>query len=589
MQILIDSFPDDNVRRYVAAIGSTTKARNPQVRILLKPLEGDTDKVSIHRVSLPELDIVRQGSIWKGQAQTKEFYNYKRRVVEETFHINLSEADQTIKTLREVFAEVGYKNFSLPFNKPDGNGKFIYLDLWFKNATYNAIKIGGIEVIISSLETLTATYAPSRKELRRMIMTYSRDDLLQHYLELDNCVYNKDTNECILYPKVSAGDSSFIFLAHLYCDSYVKQVYDNTQMSLEKASLDKSNRPYPDRYPEIKPYHKSELSFSASGIWLDEAKKTFLVLRVNECYAPATLKVRIVETVDKKIRGLADDGLPGENPAGNNTRTITAPNKLKLRTGRSPGKSKRAIYMISEIQSHVNQGTVVRQTDVEFLESDDDEDRNERVNVLVPDLEEINAATGEPVTNPKGIIRQFRTVETASYKVSQLSVVSDVISALRTLAADSDYGLVDLSFLDRYGNQHNAETRISLQSYGSVDDAWVRKNDQIRSVVLMQLSLKNEESFYYIFEIDRVAPSDNFTGLTIKSTEKISAQKINLIIEHVVSQEGRKINVNQLSEKVNQNNYFTVTSFKHKKGGMSWVDKIEGVIADRFGFLRRDD
>lgn len=587
MQISIDSFPEDNVRRYVAAIGATTKAKNPQVRILLKPLEGDTDKVTVHRVSLPELDIVRHGSIWKGQSQTKEFYNYKGIVVEETFNINLSVADQKIKTLREVSAEVGYKSFSLPFNKPDDKGKLTYVGGWFNNATYNAIKQGGVEVILSSLETLTATYAPTRKELRRMIMTYPSDELLQRYLDLDKCVYNEDTNECILHPKVSAGDSSFIFLAHLYCDSYVKEVYDNTQMSLEKASLDKSNKPYPDRYPEIKPYHQSELNFSASGIWLDEAKKTFLVLRVNESYAPATLKVRIVETIEKKIRGLADDGLPGTGPTGNNTRTITAPGKLKVKTGRSPAKGKRGIYMISEIQSHVNEGTIIRQTDVEFVESEDDDERDETVTVLNPGLEEINAASGEPVTNPKGVIRQFRTVETASYKMSQLSVVSDVIAGLRVLVADQGYGLDNLSFLDGNGNQSAAETKICLQAYGSTDDAWIKKNDKFRSVVLMQLSLKNENSFYYIFEIDRVAQGDNFRGLTIKSTHKISVSKIRRIIEHVVSRKGRSIDVNELSERIDDNNYFTVKAFKHNKGGLSWADKIEGVIAERFGFIRR--
>lgn len=590
MRISIDAFPNDDTERYVAAIGAVKKSNNPLVAVLLNSTSKKlTAPPIVHHVSLPELDVVRHGSIWLGQAHTGHFHPIKNRVVEEEFNINLSSNAVRTKTLREINSELGYKNFSIPYNERTEHNKPTYNDFWFKDATYNVIPCGHVNVIVSSLEVLTATYAPTRKELRRMIMAQPRYvELLKHYLDLEKCSYNSITNECILYPKISAGDASFIFLAHLYCTDFTKQIYANIHSSLEKVKLDALGKPYPHRYPEIKPYHKGNLTITTDGIWLDDEKQNFLVLRINETYSPDHIKVRVVETSHRKIGDTSDEGLPDESK-NNNTRTVTSPDSLRVKVDRNPAKRKKSVYIISEIQSHVQDGVLVRQTNVEFTASDDDDsgdedNRNETVHVQTPSLEEITASSGEQVTNNKGIIREFRTVDSLNYKISQSTVVNDVISGLVTLSRDNDYGL-ELSFLDTNANPKATETRINLKPFGH-DENWTEKNDKARHAVFMQLKLNEQANFYYICEIERILQSDNFRGLAIETTQKISVETLGYILKHIVNKHGSNFDLELLTKRVDEKKYIKSQSFKHNKGGLVWDKKMEGVIAVKFSYFR---
>lgn len=592
MQISVECFPEDDIKRYVAAIGAVKKAKNPLVTILLNPLPwlklSPKVQPSVHEISIPELDVVRHGSIWKGQVQTGAFYDFNKRATEENFNINLSVENIKTKTLKDILAEIRQKKFRLPPNNNDDRS-IIYNSIWFKEARYNVISFGDINVIVSSLEVLTATYTPTRKELRRKIInTPNYVQLLQEYLELEQCSYNASTKECILYPKIAAGDASFIFLAHLYCSEYTKEIYQNIHNSKELVKLDKYNRPYPHRYPEIKPYHNGNLNFASTGIWLDDQKKFFLVLRINETYAPNHIKVRVVETSKRKIDSTSDDGLPSENSA-NNTRTITSPDRLRIKVDRNPTKRKNGVYMISEIQSHIHDGTIIRQTSIEFTDAEgddggDEDNRAEVVNIITPNFEEINTSSGERVANPSGIIREFRTVDSQSYKISQGTVVNDVISGLLTLAQDKDYGL-ELSFLDENSNPVLNETRINLKNFDN-NNPWTHKNNKDRHVVLMQLKLKNKNNYYYICEIERILQGENFTGLAIESTQKINDVTLQIILRYIISKEGRNIDTTKLTKENIKGNYIITRLFKHNKGGLDWSTKMEGVLAEKLNYLR---
>lgn len=605
MRISIDTFPNDDTERYVAAIGAVKKSKNPLVAVLLNPIsKKPTVPPIVHHVSLPELDVVRHGSIWQGQKHTGDFHSIKNKVVEEVFNIDLSSSVVRTKTLREINSELGYKNFSIPYNERTEDNKPTYNDFWFKDAKYNVIPCGQVNVIVSSLETLTATYAPTRKELRRMIMNQPRYvELLKYYLDLEKCSYDAITNECVLYPKVSAGDASFIFLAHLYCSDFTKRIYENIHSSMEVVKLDASGKAYPHRYPEIKPYHQGNLIVTTAGIWLDDEKKNFLVLRINETYSPDHIKVRVIEASKMTIEGNSDDGLPAK-ATNNNTRTVTSPDSLRVKVDRNPAKRKKSVYMISEIQSHVQKGVLIRQTNVEFIEPDDyygdndndvdndvendegdgDDSRKETVYVKTPELEEINTSSGERVLNPRGVIREFRTVDSKNYKISQSTLVNDVISGLVTLSKDINYGL-ELSFLDDNCNLTTTETRISLKQYGN-DETWTEKNEKTRNVVFMQLRLKDRENFYYICEIERILQNDNYRGLAIETTQKISVQLLSYILKHVVEQKGQTFDEELLTIKVNDKKYIKTQVFKHNKGGLVWDKKMEKVMADKFGYFR---
>lgn len=609
LQVLIDAFPNDNIKRYVAAVGAVSKSQNPHGLVLLKPLlYKESNKVSVHKITIPELDTVRHGSIWDGQKQTSNYYDFREKVVVENFDIDLSIAEQQVETLGHILTRVGKKYFNLPFNEfveveqdkdikvneQDKDSKVKkkprYNSFWFNDARYNVIKFGKAEVIVSGLEVLTATYLPTRKDLRRIILsTPNWRELLRRYLELDKCSYNAKTNECILYPKIPAGDASFIFLAHLYSNPTVQKVYENIHTSYENATCDAAGRPYPIRYPEIKPYHTDRLRFSASGIWLDDEKKYFFVLRIDECYAPDSLKVRVIDEVTKQISNPIDKVPKDDTPKEPYTRTVTSPKNLIINTKRNPSRGKRGAYMISEIQSHVDQGIIVRQTDIVFTPSDDDDDaRTEETFVLLPQLEDIQTSSGEKVTNPKGLIRELRTLDSKSSKIEQMLVVTNVIAGLHILLADPEYGLSKLYFLDETAGTRDPGHRISLLPYKCENDKWVIKEDKARHVYLMQLVLSGASNFYYIIEIERISGNDRFKGLTIESTQRISVSQIKSILDYIVTHEGILMDLSSLNTFQNGRNFFNVTSFKHNKGGLSWEGKLEGVIAERFNYIRKE-
>lgn len=600
MQVLIDDFPKDNIKRYVAAVGAVSKSQNPHGLVILKPLlYKESNNVSVHKITIPELDTVRQGSIWEGQKQTGDNYDFRQKVVVEGFDIDLSNAEQRIETLGHLLNRVGTKYFNLPFNeyvevKQDKDGevkkKPRYNRFWFNDAKYNVIKFGKTEVIVSGLEVLTATYLPTRKDLRRMILsTPNWRDLLHRYLDLDKCSYNAKTNECILYPKIPVGDASFIFLAHLYSSTSVQKVYENIHTSYENATCDSAGRPYPIRYPEIKPYHTDRLKFSASGIWLDDEKKYFFVLRIDECYAPDSLKVRVIDEATKQISNPVDKEPKDDSPKEPCIRTVTSPKKLIINTKRNPSKGKRGAYMISEIQSHVDQNIIVRQTNIVFIPTDDDDDaRTEDTFVERPQLEEIQTSSGDKVTNPKGLIRELRTVDSKSSKIEQMLVVANVISGLNILLADAEYGLSNLYFLDETASTRDSGHRISLLPYKGENDKWVVKEDKTRHAYLMQLVLSGASNFYYIIEIERIAGNEHFKGLTIESTQRISAVQIRSILDYIVTNEGKLVDLSSLNTSQNGKTFLAVTSFKHNKGGLTWEGKLEGVIAERFSYIRKE-
>ena len=239
--------------------------------------------------------------------------------------------------------------------------------------------------------------------------------------------------------------------------------------------------------------------------------------------------------------------------------------------------------MISEIQSHVKRDVIVRQTDVEFIDEpdddeNDDDNRKEKITVYEPVLEDIQTSSGEKVTNEKGLIREFRSKDSRTNRISQMAVVDDVIAGLEELLIDESYGLKNIEFLDKSGELTTNRSRISLQLPDIASGRWNRKDDKIRTIVLIQLKFIFYTNFYYIVEIDRFSENEHFKGLTIESSTKLSQTQIKSLMEEIVKKEGKNITD---KEKV-----ITIKTFKHNKGGMSWAAKVEGLIADKFEIHR---
>jgi len=104
----INSFPDDNKERIIwwygaVSFSSSPDSTTPEVEVTLKIINRKklgknrqlSEKASIHKIALAQLDLVRIGSIWKGRKQTGDVWdNFETHTFEFKF-----QKDQNIECI----------------------------------------------------------------------------------------------------------------------------------------------------------------------------------------------------------------------------------------------------------------------------------------------------------------------------------------------------------------------------------------------------------------------------------------------------------------------------------------------------------
>lgn len=586
-ELVIDEFPSDDIERYVALTGAFTKGLNPESWVLLKATDRTVvPECSVHKISSTELDIARVGSIWEGQKYTGRFYNIKLKVESESFNLNLANAEMSSLDFEKIHDKYKTAKLFLPFNPKLDDGNFTYNEYQFNHSRYVSIKQGDKTVYISAAEMLTATYAPTRKDLRRRILTTESNTLLDQYLDIEKCSYDEEENVCILSPKISLSDSILVFLANLYSDARVRKVHENILSTMQVVTLNNRGKPYPTRYPEVLPYHTDKLEFTASGVWLDTTKSVFLVLRIDECYACESIKVRVIEYVRRK-KPFAESG-EGDSELEPIKRTVVSPKKISVRVKHGNSTGNKALKVMSDIQSHVASGVIIRETLVEYEVDDDPSDDNFKNKTIVigPEQEEINTSSGDEYKNHPGLLTPLQLIDKSHTRLDQCTVVDSVVRGLQDLVDDPNYGLKAIRFFNNSGIHQSEVARVQLNKLIIDERNWLVRDGKPRTLVIINLIFNVQSNkHYYILEVDRFFGKENFKGTVIKMDRKLNIADLKSVLSVIAEKEGSSL-VMPLKA---LNIFSSVEAFVHRKGELNWVSKMEGVIADKLGFTRETE
>ncbi|WP_029936271.1 hypothetical protein [Thiomicrospira pelophila] len=578
--VVIQAFPKDGqeyeVKWYGAVRKNSNFLSNPLVEVAVQ--NTSTNDLYTILVGVTELDALRVGTCWRDGELTRTVTEICGQQLEsKVFEFDFSAKRPDVIDMYERSPEnkerpyIPSPRFKLPFvatNKDESQnlseeGLYRYNTTTYRRAKLNRMKsIDGEEVLISAMETLTGLYTPSRKEIRRLVLTKSKDDILTSQLE----DWGQEGDHYMVKPRTGLGSVPLVFLAYLAQNADVQSVVDNVQETLQIAELDEDRRPYPNRYPEILPYHPRGLKFTATGIWLDNKKTRFLVIRVTSVVAPEEIPVNVYKTLPQNQ----------QNPVGVNGQQVVRQQIIKARethvtASEDPGRLAGRTYILSEIESEVGQGVINTVYEV------DNNENNEPVNFETTQVfqECVQASAGE-VFGTKSRVAQLENED--AERVDQLGVLGDVWNGLNALKDILGSNVCDVSCVKEDGVTTDEFYKINALSVlcarlglrPSDFSGWMKDHGG-RKMLLIQITMSDGYK-RYIVEINRNKGSDTFSGACFM-VDRISSDFIGRLCEHMSA----KKTVIDLKPLLGKEGKFK--PFTHRIGSMEWVEKMGRVLA----------
>ena len=380
-------------------------------------------------VGLPELSIVRIGTIWKNQVRQDSYWN-KYALYEEQIPLSFNlekipakciiykKNDSDKKNLQECNIEDLHSKNSLEFDYDEN----YYASTFVKFTTKD-----GISYIVPSIELLMSTYLPRNKLIRNELILNPMNTLLQSYILDYSCTedeYNIELDKAL-------EKETMVFLAYMMCDKKSKGNISKIWTSLENTHSSGL------KYPFILPYHPKNISFRVSGIWIKD--KLFYVQRIYEPEAPNEIRVNIkctrtISTNDKYEENEVEDLGDGNNKDKPlNTNPINKPVNITPRD--NPGGNVGVKHIVSEVSPNNNQ-----------LNCDVDEEvviiKNENNNKYKKTDVEVDGASSGKLSGKEGSKRIARTIYTVEENPKEIIYIKEVTDALEILK-NNGYPLID--------------------------------------------------------------------------------------------------------------------------------------------------
>jgi hypothetical protein len=395
----ITAFPDDNILRVVWWYGAIRKKEDYPIEVLLVEWGNKSNPdIGTYKVPLTDLDSVRLGSIWQGQYETNEVLSFNDSVVTESFEFDLIKSppiniEFTSTILNTNIPYIPKQFFKLPYPYSNQTKKLLYYPENYNRSRINVLLTkDDKEVLISSIETLTTLYTPSRKDIRERLLS---PKILEDFSKFFNSYSSSESGDeyfVELNPTIEGkiGEEAIVFLAHLALNPRVEVAVDKIHVTIENTTLDKNNKPYPNRYPVIEPPHGDNLKFTADGIWLNENKTRFLVLRVTKFNVMSDKSI----TIRKESRhNNVDDELSSDPNDSTTPRTIQKGKDITIHTEARPNKQSRPHYIKSQVQANLDECTI--RTEIEIVDVDVPPPRKDEPNIVDKDNVDVSSNTPE--------------------------------------------------------------------------------------------------------------------------------------------------------------------------------------------------
>lgn len=573
--VVIESFPKNDKEYLVLWHGAVRKnyslSTNPLVEVLVQELDSGDCYTMI--VGVTELDVIRVATCWvngKKVGTLSEIYG--QQIVNEIFEFDLSTKVPEFIRFGEKLKDnrlIPTKKFNLPFVKFEDAKPSEHFSKYqwpsYQNTRLNKLQsIDNQEVLISSLETLTSLYTPSRKEIRRLILTKSPDYIVNKLIK--KYQKNIDGNYSIETKDQSLGNVPIVFLAYLANEPHVKAVVDWLQDSLEIAGLGKDGKPFINRYPEIKPYHPKGLKFSASGIWLEEQKK-FLVLRVNSVVAPEEITITLNRTITNYEEMDQDTEEPQAQP-----RVIRKARETHVTSNKDPGKNSGESYIMTEVESSVGNGVLTEIYKIDIEENNEPK----QLEYSQKTQETVEASAGE-VFGTQSRVAKLEN-QTQDEFLDQLNVLRGVWQGLCALPALPNTNVQEVVCLTENGYPTSEFYRINVLSIliannliGLIksNEKWLKKFGG-RKILIVQVTMI-DGSKRFILEVERTARNESYQGVYFTQSF-VGKQFINEVCQHLPS--------DRILVKISSLVRGKCERFLHRKGkNEEWYQKMSRLLA----------
>lgn len=574
--VVIESFPKNDKEYLVLWHGSVRKnssfSSNPLVEVLVQELE--TSDCFTMLVGVTELDILRVATSWINGKRSKVLSKiYGQTIVNKVFEFDLSTQVPEFVNFGEKIDDnyrlIPVRKFNLPFVKPEdaklseGFSKYYWSS--YQNTRLNRLKsIDGEEVLISSLETLTGLYTPSRKEIRRLILTKSPDEIVSQFIKQHH--KNADGHYFIETKDTSLGSVPNVFLAYLAHNPHVQSVVDWLQDSLEIADTDKNGKPFVNRHPEIKPYHPKGLKFSASGIWLENQKR-FLVLRVNSVVAPEEIPITVKQTITN-YQGVSQHFEAHQTQ----TRVIRKSRETHVTSDEDPGRHAGDSYIITEVESSVGDGVLTEVYEVDVQENN--EPRHFEYTHRYQEM--VRASSGE-VFGTQSRVAKLEN-QTHDEFLDQLNVLRGVWQGLCVLPTMPNTNVQEVVCLKENGSTTTEFYRINvlnilrannLKMLIKSNEKWLKKFGG-RKILLIQVTMLDGSKRFFL-EVERTDRNESYQGVYFTQCF-VEQQFINEVCQYLPSDKILANIASLIKGKCER--------FPHRKGkNEEWYQKMSRLLA----------
>ena len=225
--IKIESFPRDDRIYVITGYGGFIKNYHtsidiPLVNVQMGLVENDCliKNILTCLVGLPELSIVRIGTIWKNQVRQESYWN-KYELYEEKISLSFNLEKMPAKCI------IYKKNSSDKKNLQECNiedlsnnnfSEFDYDEDYYGSTFVKFTTMDGISYIVPSIELLMSTYLPRNKLIRNELILNPMSTVLQNYI-LD---YSCTEDEYYIELDKALEKETMVFLAYMMCNKKSK-------------------------------------------------------------------------------------------------------------------------------------------------------------------------------------------------------------------------------------------------------------------------------------------------------------------------------------------------------------------------------
>ena len=555
--VKIEGLPLDNKIYVIVSYEGISKNYSfstdiPTVAISLGIVEGNKliKNILTCIVGVPELSIVRIGTIWKNQTRLDGYWTeYSGYVEDMQLTFDLKKRPATISRCEKKNKALHLINFSEQDIYKNENSYYGTTFVEFKSET-------GISYIVPSIELFMSTYLPRNKLIRNELLLYPIDTIVTNYVneqENNGAKYKIDVDK-------RYEEETMIFLAYLSCNKKTKENLSKIWTNMAKDSQ------YNLKQLIALPYHPCKISFKASGVWLN--KKTFYIQRINKPKPPSEIPV---ELILKKNVSVPDNTNNTTSSSKEKNKSIFNNASINKETKISHEKNPNATVGVKHIVSEVSpdNSNINLEITEEIENIIDDSNSYSRENTEVDD-----ASSGK-LRGDKGSEKTARTKYIVKENVEVLPFSEETIQALTELTKGPDPKIRDLKYIDDYAKEHDWLTYVNFNAShigmsgerywasGYVRSSGIKRSKSgYRKLLIFKITIEGVNSFY-LLDIVKKTKSDSFFGIIFQPSYDIDFNLLENIKNVIASNKGHFDGKNILPFPVKRG-----VKFRHKWGAM---------------------